>query len=661
MKIILRRFIAFVCVLSAFCANAAAPQSTAAVRPDVRVVIDISGSMKQNDPHNLRKPAYEMLIPLFPKNAKAGVWTFGEGVDVMVPLQSISEGWRALAMSRASKITSTSLYTNIPDALERATANPESGYRTSVILLTDGMVDISKSPEQNAAARKRLLDEILPRLRQANVTVYAIALSKSADRELMERLAVDTGGLFAVANSAEELHKIFLQAFDAAAPAEQVPLQGNRFLVDSSIDELTTLVLHKGAKPVELISPDNKRHSFASHGDDFKWFQGQGYDLITVKKPFEGEWNIAAELEKGSRVTIVSNLSLTASRFAESLFKGGAEQQLVAGLSQQGEILKQPEFLQLVKFGATVQRREDGQQWQIDLSAPNPTPADGYFRGPLTMLNELGTYDIAINAEAKTFQRSQKQTLAVRDNFDVRVIATDSIPPAHRATLFAQNPDIDDAATMVTAHIKSPDGKTSEQPVAMGTEREWPLALDTATQAGRFEVSFEVAGQYKKGEKFTYRSAVVAVDQNGTEVVEKAAAPQPVAEKHDEPKPEVAAEKNVTEEKPAEPAAPAEKKNWKKWALYGGLAFGNLLIIGLGFLAYRMIMGGNKSAVLDAADEDDEDEEKPSKGKDKGKDEKGGKSDDAGETKDKGKSKRPKALDLPDDAIDIDPGDDKKK
>jgi hypothetical protein len=158
MKIILRRFIAFACVVCAFCANAAAPQSTAAVRPDVRVVIDISGSMKQNDPHNLRKPAYEMLIPLFPKNAKAGVWTFGEGVDVMVPLQSISEGWRALAMSRASKITSTSLYTNIPDALERATANPESGYRTSVILLTDGMVDQNRRnktpPRVNACSTK---------------------------------------------------------------------------------------------------------------------------------------------------------------------------------------------------------------------------------------------------------------------------------------------------------------------------------------------------------------------------------------------------------------------------------------------------------------------------------------------------------------------------
>jgi len=652
MKIISRRLIAIAYLLCAAFGQAAVGEPVIATRPDVRVVIDISGSMKQNDPHNLRKSAFEMLIPLFPKNAKAGVWTFGESVDVMVPAQAISDAWRALALSKSAKITSSSLYTNIPAALDQATAaNPENGYRTSVILLTDGMVDISKSPDENTAARQRVLNEILPRLRQAHVTVYAIALSKSADRELMERLAVDTGGLFAVAETAEQLHKIFLQAFDAAAPAEQVPLQGNRFLVDSSIDELTTLVFHKNNKPVELISPDNKHHSFASHGDDFKWFQGQGYDLITVKKPFEGEWNIVADLEKGSRVTIVSNLSLSASRFAESLFKGDPAQNLVAALTQQGEVVKQTEFLQLVKVGATVQRREDGQQWQIDLSTPNPTPADGYFRAPLAMLNEIGTYDIAINAVAKTFERSQKQTLAVRDNFDVRVSATDSIPPAHHVTLFAQNPEIDAATTTVTAHIKAPDGKSTDQAVTMTAEREWPLALDTATQNGRFEVSFDVAGQYKKGEKFTYRSAVVAVDQSGTQVVTKAEAPQPVVEKHDEPK----AESKPADEKPAAPApAVEEKKDWKKWALYGGLAFGNLLIIGLGFLAYRMIMGGNKSEVLETPDDDEDAEEGPAKGKDAKKSK-----DDSGDAKAKegGKAKR-RALDLPDDAIDID---DKKK
>lgn len=662
MRIISRLLPTLAWLLSAWLAQAAEPPA----QSDVRVLIDISGSMKQNDPHNLRKPALELLVQLFPKNAKAGVWLFGQGADELMPDQPITDAWRAAARKKAAQITSSSLFTNIPLALERAMANPDKGYRTSIILLTDGMVDVSKSDAENDAARRHLLDDILPKLRSSGMVVHTVALSKDADRELLERLAVDTGGLFGVAESADDLNRIFLQAFDAAAPVEQVPLAGNRFLVDSSIEELTALVLHKEGKPVELVSPDNKRHSFANHGDDFKWFQGQGYDLITVKKPYEGEWTAVAELEPGSRVTIVSNLSLATNRFSESLFVGAPASELVAALKQAGEAVRQAEFLKLVTFGATIVRREDNKQWQVDLSTGNPTPADGYFKAPLPMLSEPGTYDLAIAADGKTFQRSQKQTVAVRENFDVRVAATDSIPPGHKVTLFAQNPDIDVAASAVAAQVKAPDGKTSEQKLE-ATDRTWQLTLDTGAQSGRFEVFFDIAGQNRNGEKFTQRSATVAVDQNGSQVVAKSQpAPTAAEEKPKEPE----AEPKPAEATPAaEPEHPAEeaKPGWQKWALYGGLAVGNLLILGLGYAAYRMIMGGGKSKVLDAPDED-EDGDADAKGKEKGgKEKKDGKgkedrrSDDA-KGKEEGKPKRtPKPLDLPDDAIDIDPAADSKK
>jgi uncharacterized protein (TIGR03503 family) len=656
--------------LGAMAHAAAAP--AVAVRPDVRVVIDISGSMKQNDPNNLRKPALELLVNLFPKEAKAGVWLFGEGVEVLMPDQVVTDRWRADARKKAALISSSSLYTNIPEALDRAAAAPDSQYRTSIILLTDGMVDISKSAAENAAARQRLLNDILPRLRQSKVIVHTIALSKFADRELMERLAADTGGLFAVADTADALNRIFVQALDASAPAEQVPFAGNRFLVDSSIDELTALVFHKDGKPVQLISPDKKTYSFASHGDDIKWFQGAGFDLITVKKPFEGEWTAVAEIEQGSRITIVSNLSLAATRYAESLFASDAAADLVAALKQQGDVVTQPELLKLVKFTAKVQRREDNKAWQFDLSGANPTPTDGYFHTAMAMLSEPGTYDLAIDADGKTFQRSQKQTVSVRENFDVRVSATDAIPPAHRVTLFAQNPEVDAAAAKVTAHIKAPDGKASEQAVASSADREWQLALENAEGSGRYEVYFDVEGQYvnnekRHGEKFTYRTAAVAIDAGGSQVV---APPQhdaaPAAkEEHAEAKPEPAHEEKApaAAEEHAAPAA-EPKKDWKKWALYGGLVLGNLLIIGLGYFAYRMVMGSGKSKVLDEPDEDDDEADgKKDSGKKTG-DKKGGGDKTGDKGADKPEAKEPKrakkVLDLPDDAIDIDGGDDKK-
>jgi hypothetical protein len=101
-------------------------------------------------------------------------------------------------------------------------------------------------------------------------------------------------------------------------------------------------------------------------------------------------------------------------------------------------------------------------------------------------------------------------------------------------------------------------------------------------------------------------------------------------------------------EQPAAAVAPAPAKPaWNKWLLYGGLALGNLLILGLGYFAFRMIMGGGKSPALQEGEEDE--------------------AEGAGKTGGKGRAagKAPipslDDLDLPDDAIDIEPADDKLK
>jgi len=56
--------------------NDVAPVLGNELTPDVRVVIDISGSMKKNDPNYLRRSALELLIQLFSQGSKAVVWTF---------------------------------------------------------------------------------------------------------------------------------------------------------------------------------------------------------------------------------------------------------------------------------------------------------------------------------------------------------------------------------------------------------------------------------------------------------------------------------------------------------------------------------------------------------------------------------------------------------
>ena len=94
---------------------------------DVRVLIDVSGSMKQNDPNNLRAPALRMLVGLMPEDAKSGVWTFARFVNMLVPWRDVNDNWRDEAEKDSRQIHSYGLFTNIEQALKkpRPTSNKQ--------------------------------------------------------------------------------------------------------------------------------------------------------------------------------------------------------------------------------------------------------------------------------------------------------------------------------------------------------------------------------------------------------------------------------------------------------------------------------------------------------------------------------------------------------
>ena len=107
---------------------------------DVRLLIDVSGSMKRNDPNNLRQPAVELLVELLPEKSTAGVWTFGKWVNMLIKHRDVDQSWRAMARDEAQNINSVGLYTNIGTALEKAAydiAYTDAKQNKHIIYLTD--------------------------------------------------------------------------------------------------------------------------------------------------------------------------------------------------------------------------------------------------------------------------------------------------------------------------------------------------------------------------------------------------------------------------------------------------------------------------------------------------------------------------------------------
>ncbi|MCL1488674.1 MAG: VWA domain-containing protein [Marinobacter sp.] len=141
--------------------RADSPQLPGAV--DVRIIVDISGSMKQNDPQNLRRPALRLLARLLPDGATSGVWTFGQYVNMLVPHREVNDAWRDMAIAQSDAINSVAMRTNLGAAIETASDGYFTGgvlSNTHFIVLTDGMVDISRNPSANKAEANRILDTL---------------------------------------------------------------------------------------------------------------------------------------------------------------------------------------------------------------------------------------------------------------------------------------------------------------------------------------------------------------------------------------------------------------------------------------------------------------------------------------------------------------------
>jgi len=570
---------------------------------DVRVLIDVSGSMKQNDPDNLRQPALELLVNLLPEGSKAGVWTFGRYINMLVPHRPVTGRWREEATSKAADVNSLGLFTNIGEALEKATYDldkPNDRYQTSLILLTDGMVDIDKAPEKNQREWRRIVDEVLPKLKQAGYTIHTIALSDNTDKVLLDKLALATDGMSEVAKNADELMKIFLRVFDQAVPAEQLPLTGNSFLVDSSIEEFTALIFRaQGSDPTVLVSPDETQYHFDKEQEDVSWYKTDVYDLITVKRPIEGEWQALADLDPDSRVTIVSNLKLLVKPLPTNMFLGEAGE-LSMLLQDKGATVTSTDFLSLLDIDNQVTHSASGEEWQQNLS-DDLAPLDGVYRSTLDMFNSEGRFELTLAVDGKTFQRQYRHQISVRKPFEANVEKLVlGGKEQYRITVKAHSQVVNMDDTQVVARVRDPKGRSSIKPLQITPNDSWELIIQPEHE-GVHNVRLRISGTDSTGARFDIDPDPISFQYPDNSPFEVSAA-EPVIE-YSEPVMEPEPVTPAVPEVEVEPELEAEleevvEPEASRWPLYVGLGLGNVLIMGLAFFAYRMITGSGKGDSL---------------------------------------------------------------
>jgi len=241
---------------------------------DAVLVMDSSGSMAKNDPNKLRVPAAKMFMSLLGEQDRIGLISFSDNGYPVLHLTAPGPKTDARILASADRVSSKGVYTNLYAALEKGLAmlekESQEGQEQMLVLMSDGKMDVGDTDEDWALTQK-LQGELLQSARARGIKVYTIAFTEASDVDLMKEMANETGALFKLANTDQDLHEVFSAIFESAKDPDMLPIEGDEFVVDASIEEVT-IVASKEREDVRIFlqSPQGKQQSSDDAGDNIK-------------------------------------------------------------------------------------------------------------------------------------------------------------------------------------------------------------------------------------------------------------------------------------------------------------------------------------------------------------------------------------------------------
>lgn len=549
-------------------------------QPEIQVLIDVSGSMKQNDPDNLRVDAARLLIKLLPEKAKVGLYLFADQTTILSQTAASDDTWKREAINATNKINSHGNYTDIEHAIQNRVSQAFNGSGAkNLIILTDGRVDISKDIMLSAESRERIFSDWIPKLQEKQIKVLTIALSEQADKPLLDELAISTKGWRINAQSAEELERAFLKLALKVAPQDNLPLIDNQFQVDNDVKEFSVLAFKKPHSAASyLLDPDQKKIDRQTASAQVSWLESANYDLITVHQPAVGHWQLFADVDPDNQVLILTDLKLQNTELT-SFFNETEPVILKLYFTDQDKLITRQDFLQLVSLTVSLDE-------QAANSIPASSQTSAYFEQTLTGL-ATGKHHIKILADAKTFKRE------LNIEFDILtspIKVEKQLDIAKREAQLTFIPDLavlNPNSIVIEALITKP-GQATETHQITGVNNSWNLSLSDLPENQETIINFNVQAQDKLGKPYSVSMQPVNLDTRQ--------ALQEMSASEQAPKPESEQEMSKTTPPVIEETPPAETPVAESinWALIGGIVvLVNLLLLGGGYLIYLMIKNKN--------------------------------------------------------------------
>ncbi|WP_404399573.1 TIGR03503 family protein [Idiomarina seosinensis] len=213
-----------------------------------------------------------------------------------------------------------------------------------------------------------------------------------------------------------------------------LPIKGQRFRIDNNVEEITLLFFREeGSDPLIVIRPDGSKWYDTDYPvEKVSWYTDPSFDMIKIKEPQPGPWQVAGRVDEKNKAVIVSEIYFQADPLPDQVFQN--EQLKVEGVLYNGD---QPvdtsrfgEMVQLSvlfvssndpdddNFGATPTRVAE---FQDDGKGYDEKPGDGVFTGRFNLDLESGNYLPVFELSTPLYERRQEADMVMVEPQPVQV------------------------------------------------------------------------------------------------------------------------------------------------------------------------------------------------------------------------------------------------
>lgn len=382
--------------------------------------IDNSGSMKKNDPQDLRFSGLRLFISLLDTGDKVGVISFAtESIaltDGLLPIQNNQDKRRLLDSLDNPPAEG---YTDLASAFRLASQMQEqsgaNACQLAIVLLTDG------KPE-TAIANPHYEQDIIDIAKTLGSPVWAIALTPSAKTPFLEKLIAETGGTIIFAKNSADLLEAYLGIFsqikDRTVLHEKLSDPVSSFSVEITpdlapyIEKASFIVSKPKHVSAELLTPDKSLPDFLFEENT------SSYSIFTVEYPVGGEWNLIFSSEADIQAYLILHSRLRIKIISPQEFHQiGQPMRIVLQLLEETDSGDLRKIVGISSFSALI-TNPDGSQESLDCfyddgSHGDELAGDGNFTRLYMETWQIGEYKIEIFGNKSSIQiRGETQTFA---------------------------------------------------------------------------------------------------------------------------------------------------------------------------------------------------------------------------------------------------------